>query len=432
MVVDVIVGGLYGDEGKGKVVSFLGNENNYDYVFRVNASTNASHSVQLDDSEGLIITKQLPSVFFNDNVKFVVGPGAVMNLTALAEEVYSRPDDLYGKVIIASSICLLIEPYIEKTIGSTISKEIGSTNQGTGVAVVARTRKHCLRLYDVQNAVEGFITVDDLINKIIFTSMETDKEYFSKKDRSYFISIAKKLMNEYVDIKNEIGQFSYDYTKFLSEMPENSKVLIEGCNGIMLDNLHGLNPYTTSASTSINALLNGANISPYDLRKTYIIITGYFCCLNKRPFLTEMTEEEAEKIYRNNDEVDNAEGMKRRVGWFDLPTLRKALIGHRGAKLIMNKLDIMKDLDVIKVCTHYQVKDGRIVDYMPDNIAELEGATPIYKKLEGWGNIEDIDNATKLPFNLEFFIRFIEKELGLNFKVEYIGNGRKQKALIKM
>ena len=68
MKVDVIVGGLYGDEGKGKIISYLGDENQYDYVFRVNASTNASHSVQLDNLNKLIITKQLPSVFFNKNI----------------------------------------------------------------------------------------------------------------------------------------------------------------------------------------------------------------------------------------------------------------------------------------------------------------------------------------------------------------------------
>ena len=79
MKVDVIVGGLYGDEGKGKVVSRLGD--NYDYIFRVNASTNASHTVKLDSGE-MFVTKQLPSVFGNDKVKFVVGPGAIMNLNS--------------------------------------------------------------------------------------------------------------------------------------------------------------------------------------------------------------------------------------------------------------------------------------------------------------------------------------------------------------
>lgn len=430
MRVDVIVGGLYGDEGKGKVVSFLGKKNKYDYIFRVNASTNASHCVQLDDRDEIIVTKQLPSVFFTDDVQFVVGPGAVMNLSALREEVYSRPDDLRDKVNIASTICLLIEPYIEKTVGSTISKSLGSTNQGTGIAVVARTRRHCLRLYDVQNCVEGKLTMDELIKKIIFTSMETDSVYFAQKENDYFKQIAFKLVDDYNAIVDKVGSFSVDYTQFLNSIPIDSNVLIEGCNGIMLDNIHGLNPYTTSASTAINALMNGANISPYELNASYIICTGYFCCLNKRPFLTEMASEDAEKIYKNNDEIDNAEGLKRRIGWFDLPTLRKALTGHKGARLVINKLDIMKDLEKVRVCTGYKLIDGEEVDYMPDNILELEGAVPIYKEFDGWGQIEDLNFKENLPDNLIRFLEFIEAETG--FKIAYVGNGRKQKALINM
>ena len=178
MKVDVIVGGLYGDEWKGKIISYLGDEKKYDYVFRVNASTNASHSVQLDNSDELIVTKQLPSVFFNNNVKFVVGPGAVLNLEALKEEVLQRPDiqSIKNKVFIASSICLLIRPYIEKNKQAEISSKFGSTNQGTGLAVVARTRRHCIRLYDVENVVNGEISKNELKEKIKFSCEHLDKD----------------------------------------------------------------------------------------------------------------------------------------------------------------------------------------------------------------------------------------------------------------
>lgn len=425
MKVDVIVGGLYGDEGKGKIVSNLGNRNNYDYIFRVNASTNASHSVQLNDSNDVIITKQLPSVFFNDSVKFVIAPGAVLNLGALKEEVYSRPDNIRDKISIASTICILIRPYIEATIKSNISSKLGSTNQGTGIAVLARTRRHCLRLYDISNALNG--NKEELIEKIKFTCKEVDNIHFSKKQNSYYEEVAEELIEDYKKIEERIGVFEVDYSDFLYKLPKDSNILIEGCNGIMLDNLHGLNPYTTSASTAINALLNGANISPYDLNKTYIVCSGYFCCLNKRPFLTEMTAEESYPIYNNNSEIDDAEGMKRRLGWFDIPTLNKALIGHNGAELIINKLDIMKDLNKIKICTKYKLANGKEVNVMPDNIKELESAKPIYTTINGWGDISKMKNISS---ELIDFINLIEKET--KFKVSYIGTGRKEKDLIKL
>lgn len=432
MKVDVIVGGLYGDEGKGKIISYLGDENDYDYVFRVNASTNASHSVQLDNSDDLIVTKQLPSVFFNENVKFAVGPGAVLNLEALKEEVLQRPDinTIKNKVFIASSICLLIKPYIEKNKKGEISVKLGSTNQGTGIAVVARTRRHCIRLYDIENVINGEITKKELKEKIKFSCEEIDSVFYKNKTDEYYEKVVNELIEDFKVIQNKIGNFSVDYTEFLSSIPEKSKILIEGCNGIMLDNLHGLNPYTTSASTSINSLLNGANLSPYLVDKSYIVCTGYFCCLNKRPFVTEMNSEEAKKIYKNNDEVDNAEGMLRRVGWFDMPTLKKALIGHKNSELIINKLDIMKDLEEIKVCTKYVLPDGKELDFMPDNLKVLEKVTPKYVTFKGWGEIEGIKEYEKLPEELKQFIKFIEDET--KFKVAFIGVGRKKSDLIKL
>ena len=137
MKVDVIVGGLYGDEGKGKVVSNLGKK--YDYIFRVNASTNASHTVVLEDGKQFV-TKQLPSVFGKEDIKFVVAPGAVLNLHALRSELETRNDlkKIYNKVTIASSISLLIDPYIDRNKNQNHSKKYGSTNQGTGNAIIVK------------------------------------------------------------------------------------------------------------------------------------------------------------------------------------------------------------------------------------------------------------------------------------------------------
>ena len=377
MKVDVIVGGLYGDEGKGKVVSKLGT--NYDYIFRVNASTNASHTVVLENQNSFI-TKQLPSVFYHKNINFVIAPGAILNLHALKEELESRKDldDIYNHVTVASSITLLITPYIERNKSQNHSKKYGSTNQGTGNAILARDARHSIKLVDVFNTVNKYISLEDLASKIKESCLELDRYFYQNKTDEYYYQEALLLVSDYRDIKNMIGDFCKDYTDFLYHLEDDKKILIEGCNGIMLDNLHGLNPYTTSASTSVNALLNGANTSPYFLNDTYVIITGYFCCLNKRTFLTEMELESANKLYKYNSEVDDAENMKRRLGWFDLPTLKKALVGHKKTKLILNKLDIMQDLEEVKVCDYYLDENNQKIEVMPDNTTMLERLKPHY------------------------------------------------------
>ena len=428
MKVDVIVGGLYGDEGKGKVVSNLGKK--YDYIFRVNASTNASHTVVLENGKKFV-TKQLPSVFGKDNIKFVVAPGAILNLHALRLELESRNDldKIYDKVTVASSISLLINPYIDRNKCQNHSKKYGSTNQGTGNAIIARDARHSLKLMDVENTINNIISFDSLVGKIKESCYELDKSFYQDKKEEYFIEEAKTLIEDFKEIKKLIGTFCKDYSNFLYNIEKDANVLVEGCNGIMLDNLHGLNPYTTSASTSINSLLNGANISPCYLNDMYVIVTGYFCCLNKRPFLTEMSSEEANKLYKYNSEVDDAENMKRRLGWFDLPTLRKSLIGHKNAKLILNKLDIMQDLKKIKICDYYLDENNKKIYVMPDDVEMLKRLKPHYKEFNGWGNIDNI-NSKNLPKELQKYIEYIEKET--NEKVAYIGVGRKDKDLIKL
>lgn len=427
MKIDVIVGGLYGDEGKGKIVSNLGT--NYDYIFRVNASTNASHTVKLDSGE-MFVTKQLPSVFKNNKIKFVVGPGAIMNLNALKEELKSRNDidDIKNHVYIASSISLLINPYIERNKMSNHSKKYGSTNQGTGNAIIARDGRHSIKLMDVMNVINGLITKEELASKIKESCNQLDYYFFQNKDDNYYLCEAESLINDYYEIRNMVGEFSADYTKLIYELDDNSNVLIEGCNGVMLDNLHGLNPYTTSASTSVNALLNGANLSPCDLNDVYIIITGYFCCLNKRPFLTEMNDDEANKIYKYNSEIDDAEGMKRRIGWFDLPTLKKALTGHKNCKLVLNKLDIMKDVEEVKICDYYLTPDNKKVYIMPDNTLELDNLKPHYITMKGWGSLDNVYSSNDIPVELKRFVNYIEKEV--NRKIVYLGVGRKVSDLI--
>lgn len=428
MKVDVIVGGLYGDEGKGKVVSNLGK--NYDYIFRVNASTNASHTVVLEDGKSFV-TKQLPSVFGQDNIKFVVAPGAVLNLHALRLELESRNDldKIYNNVTVASSISLLINPYIDRNKSQNHSKKYGSTNQGTGNAIIARDARHSIKLIDVQNVINNIISFDMLVAKIKESCYELDKSFYQDKNDEYFNDEATRLIEDFMQIEKLIGNFCKDYSNFLYNIESNANILIEGCNGIMLDNLHGLNPFTTSASTSINSLLNGANISPYYLNEMYVIITGYFCCLNKRPFLTEMDEKDANKLYKYNSEVDDAENMKRRLGWFDLPTLKKSLIGHKNAKLILNKLDILQDLEKVKVCDYYLNEMNKKIYVMPDDVELLKRLKPHYIEFNGWGNIDNIDK-NNIPKELKEYIDYIEKET--KEKVAYIGIGRKDKDLIKL
>ena len=113
-----------------------------------------------------------------------------------------------------------------------------------------------------------------------------------------------------------------------------------------------------------------------------------------------------------------------------MPTLKKALIGHKNSELIINKLDIMKDLKEFKVCTNYILPNGEKLEYMPDNLDLIRKVKPEYKTFKGWGDISNVKDYDSLPKELNEFIKFVEDET--KFKVAFIGVGRKKSDLIQL
>lgn len=421
---DVVVGALWGDEGKGKFVGSVGHQ--YDAVLRVNASTNAGHCVS--DGTTTWVTRQLPSVFFPERTLLVIAPGALLNLSALAEEVRERPDRaaLRGRVKVASSAALLIRPYVEKGKGGR-SLVLGSTHQGTGAAAVARTARHALRLYDVARAAEGGEQGRrEILPKIAETCLETSPERFGK-DRSadglYHRGVLEELVTAWRSLGEMLKPFCVDYTSFLvRELRANDRhVLLEGCNGLLLDNLHGALPHVTSASTNVSAMLCGANLSPGDAGTVTVVMAAYATCLGKRPFPTEMPASVAAAIQKRCNEVDVAVNAPRRLGWLDVPALRKALAGCSGAVLHLNKLDALTGAGPLRIATHYVV-DGHPLEIMPDDPALVARAKPRYLELQGWTEeIRGLRELSKLPRNARAYVREIQ-ELIPN-RIASIGTG---------
>jgi len=422
--VDVVVGALWGDEGKGKYVATVCHT--YDAILRVNASTNAGHCV--DDGKNHYITRQLPSYFFPVDTDLVVAPGALLNLPKLLEEVESRPDIDYlrGKLKVASSISLVLDPYILKCSGKQ-SRLIGSTHQGTGPAAVARSARHGLRLHDIEAAAKGDATI---IDKVAHTIRETLPGRFDD-DIEYFQQVLRDNTEAFNRLEELVGSFAVDYTRYLGEdlRCNKKKVLIEGCNGMLLDNIHGAHPHTTSASTNLGAMISGANFSPQEVNNTVVITAAYATCLGRRPFPTEMTEEESSHFYYNCNETDVAEANRRRLGWLDIPALRKALVGSPGATIHLNKLDVFSGLSTIKVCTHYEV-DGEKLAYMPDDPRLVERAKPLYIEMAGWSQpLKGIETFDELPKEAQAYVHQIEEWLGV--EISSLGTGPRNADFIR-
>ncbi|WQJ53535.1 MAG: adenylosuccinate synthetase [Wendovervirus sonii] len=413
--IDVVCGGTYGDEGKGKCVNFLCEKKHYDYVFRVNASTNASHCVNVSEGSPEYVTKQLPSVFNSPSIGLVVSNATFLNIHEFRKEIEGRPDikDIKNNVYVAGSVPLILDNYLKMSKKDNDRQNTGTTNQGTGIAMRERVSKNSIYLYDVYNETE---ITEELLKKFI-THYKKMGVSISEVD---IINEVNQIIDDITVIKSLIGDFMVDYPSFIKKKMVDKTILIEGCNGILLDNITGVRPYTTSCSTNPAALASYASLSPFYIRKAYVVVGSYFVCLNKRPFKTEISDPKIlAHIKKNNAEIDHAEMMERRIGWFDLPALKRALVGCESADgktdIFLTKADILSGLEEIKVCTAYML-NGKKLDMLPDNTEDIAKCKPIYETFSGWSS----------PMSAEFakFCEYIGNSLGSDYRISYVSTGK--------
>ena len=293
--------------------------------------------------------------------------------------------------------------YIVSNQKETTAQKFGSTNQGTGVTNRARLNRHCIRLYDLDKC-----NNETLYEKIKFSCSTLNLNISENEIKACVI----ELKETYKKIKEIIGDFCTDYSSLIRNINgEDCNVVVEGCNGALICNMFGQHPYVTSCMTGINAMLAYSNLDPTKIERIHCVTGSYICCLNKRILPTEILDKDiVNQLRKKCNEIDSAEDMERRLGWFDLPALKKALsFTNKKMVLHLNKFDAIGAInqEYIPICTHYMIH-GNKYEIMPDDEFLLEHAIAIYENV---------------PF--DDYVQFIEKQL--NIKVLYIGLGPKIK-----
>jgi len=138
----------------------------------------------------------------------------------------------------------------------------------------------------------------------------------------------------------------------------------------MLDLDYGTYPYVTSSSTTVGGVSTGFGIPPNKIETTIGIMKAYTTRVGEGPFPTELKEKIGEGLRTKGHEFGATTGRPRRCGWLDLPVVKYSHMINDYSSLNMTKLDILDDLDEIKVGVNYTI-DGKKIDYMPSNIEDL-------------------------------------------------------------
>ena len=414
----VIVGTQWGDEGKGKIVDLL--SKHADYVVRFQGGNNAGHTMVVDGKE--IISHLIPSGIIQQK-KCFVGNGVVIDPFVLLEEIdylLSNNIDASPDMLKISSRAHIIMPYHKLIDSARETKKgdskIGTTGRGIGPCYEDKATRRGIRACDLLDF--------DFFKEKVTAILEEKNFYLKHYFKTQTIEL-QTVINQFEQIKDRIIPYIADVSVILFDGIKNNKtVLFEGAQGTHLDIEHGTYPFVTSSSVVAGNAANGSGVGPTNLDEIIGIVKAYTTRVGAGPFPTELFDDIGDKIQASGSEFGATTGRRRRCGWLDMVVLKNAARLNSLTGLAITKLDVLDDLDEIKICTGYDY-NGKTLSDFPAEIKVLQGCTPVYETHPGWKtNISGIKAFNDLPENAKKYLARVEELSNVKIKIVSVGPDR--------
>ena len=284
MTSTVVVGGFFGDEGKGKVISYLAVKDNPKIIVRGGAGPNAGHTIRNGDK--VYKVRMLPSGFLNKNAKVMIGPGVVINPDVLSKEIQEFGTS--GRSFIDKHCGIIEETHLTRDSKGDLKEKIGSTGSGTGPANADRAMR-------VLKLAKDFDSLSSLI----------------------------------VDVPAEIN----------AALQNNENVLVEGTQGTFLSLWHGTYPFVTSKDVTASGICADIGLGPKNVDEIIVVFKSYVTRVGTGPLANELTPEEAKS--KGWSEFGTVTGRQRRAADFDFDLARRAIMLNSATQISITKLDVL-------------------------------------------------------------------------------------------
>ena len=415
-----IVGINWGDEGKGRMVDLLSQK--YDIVSRYQGGNNAGHTVV--NEKGKFILNLLPSGILRDSTVNVMGPGMVIDVEHLFNEVKKlrdagiaiTPDHL--KISDRATICMpyhkLLDCLEEERLAD---KKFGSTRRGIAPVYADKYMKKTVRMGDL---LHPELLPEKLADLMEWKNLTVNKGYGHE-------AITPEAMLEWLNTyAMPFVPYITNTTKYLGDAAKAGKnIMFEAQLGALRDIDFGIYPYTSSSSTISAYAPIGAGIPQCRLDEVIGIMKAYSTCVGEGPFTCELFGEEGNALREAGGEYGAATGRPRRVGGFDVVASKYGTLVQGATCIAVTKLDVLSYLDKIPVCVAYEVNGERTTDFPMGE--ELVEAKPVYEYMDGWKS--DVSGCRKfedLPVNAQKYVKFLEESVGCPVKYVSVGAEREQ------
>ncbi len=420
-----MIGLQWGDEAKGKIVDLLTDQ--HDVVVRYQGGNNAGHTVVCNGQTYKL--SLLPVGVLRPQVTSVIATGVVINPKALLGEIEglkSRSMPVGSNLLISDRAHVIFPHHVAEEAALEESRKdnaIGTTMRGIGTCYRDKAgRTHAIRVGDLYYPDIFRTRLADIVAQKN-TILRALAPAFTPLD-------AGQIAEEYLGYAKQLEPHVIDTTSFLHKsLAQGKKLLFEGAQGSLLDIDHGTFPFVTSSSSSGCGIHSGSGVPERSISRMIGVVKAYTTRVGGGPFPTELNNAIGQHIRDVGREYGTVTGRPRRCGWFD------AVAAGYGARIsgvdciAVMLLDVLSQLDEIKVCTAYDIDGERTTDF-PSHVEALARAKPVYETLAGWKS--DICGVRKLadfPKAARDYLETLGELLGKPVEIISVGPDREQTIL---
>ena len=397
-----VIGGQWGDEGKGKIVDWLASR--AQVVARFQGGHNAGHTLVI--GEQVYKLSLLPSGIVRGTLS-VIGNGVVLDPWALRTEVGKLREQgvsVTPETLQIAETCPLILPFHRDLDAlredASGSGKIGTTRRGIGPAYEDKAGRRAIRVCDLAYLGHLGPQIDRLC-----AHHDALRAGFGEPpiDRA-------RLERDLGDIADFVLQFAKPVWLTLNEARlRGDRILFEGAQGVLLDVDHGTYPFVTSSNTVAGTAASGTGLGPGAAGFVLGIVKAYTTRVGSGPFPTELDDEVGERLGTRGHEFGTVTGRKRRCGWFDAVLVRQSCAVAGVTGIALTKLDVLDGLEEIRICTGYRLK-GELLGHLPPHAADQAAVEPVYETIEGWhGSTAGARSWAQLPAQAIKYIRRVEE-----------------------
>ncbi len=420
----VVIGAQWGDEGKGKITDLL--SRSADVVVRYQGGVNAGHTIVVD--EKVLKLHLIPSGILYKDTICLIGSGTVIDPKVMLKEIdMLLENDIEITGLQLSSTAHVTMPYhrlldqaMEHKRGE---KRIGTTGRGIGPTYADKSQRNGIRVIDLldehrlRERLDGPLKEKNLLLEKVYGIEPLDRE---------------KLMKEYLEYGNRLKPHVVDCTRTIHQASRRKEnILFEGAQGTLLDLDHGTYPYVTSSNPVSGGACIGAGVGPTLIDRVIGVAKAYTTRVGEGPFPTELQGRINDQLCDRGSEFGTTTGRRRRCGWFDGVIGRYAVEVNGLDCLAITKLDVLDELEEIKVCVAYELNEEKI-DHFPNSAEDFEQCKPIFQTLPGWKcSTSECRKLEELPTAAMGYLRFLADLMEVPIAIVSLGASRDQTIVVE-